>query len=205
MEDALEQLDTLAARVGADPVEFRLKHLSDPRMRRVLEAAAQRFGWKPARAPSGRGWGVSCALYLGTYVAMMAEVAVDKATGRIQVRRVVCAQDQGLIVNPDGSRQQIEGSVMMGLGYALTEEVRFRGGEILDRNFDTYHIPRFSWMPRIEAVLIDNPEAPPSGCGEPPIVNMGAVLANALFDAVGARLLQLPMTPARVKAALAKV
>ncbi len=198
-------IDTLAARVGADPVEFRLNHLSDPRMRRVLEAAAQRFGWKPARAPSGRGWGVSCALYLGTYVAMMAEVAVDKATGRIQVRRVVCAQDQGLIVNPDGSHQQIEGSVMMGLGYALTEEVRFRGGEILDRNFDTYHIPRFSWMPRIEAVLIDNPEAPPSGCGEPPIVNMGAVLANALFDAVGARLLQLPMTPARVKAALAKV
>jgi nicotinate dehydrogenase subunit B len=195
-------IDTLAARAGMDPVEFRLRHLSDARMRRVLEAAAAKFGWKPARAPSGRGVGVSCAIYLGTYVVLMAEVAVDKKTGRVQVRRVVCAQDQGLVVNPDGSRQQIEGSIMMGMGYALSEEVRFRGGEILDHNFDSYAIPRFSWMPRIEAVLLDNPEAPASGCGEPPIVNMGAVLANAIYDAVGARLLRLPMTPARILEAL---
>ncbi len=92
-------------------------------------------------------------------------------------------------------------SAMFGLGYALAEEVRFRGREILDHNFDSYEIPRFSWLPRIETVLVDNPEVPASGCGEPPIVNMGAVLANAIYDAVGARLLQLPMTPARVKAA----
>jgi len=195
-------IDTLAARVGVDPVEFRLRHLSDARIRRVLEAAAKQFGWKPARAPSGRGVGVSCALYLGTYVAMMAEVAVEKTSGRVAVKRVVCAQDQGLIVNPDGSRQQMEGSIMMGMGYALSEEVRFRNGELLDRNFDTYQIPRFSWMPRIETVLIDNPEAPASGCGEPPIVNMGAVLANAIYDAAGVRLLQLPMTPARIREAL---
>lgn len=195
-------IDALAARAGVDPVEFRLRHLSDPRMRRVLEAAARQFGWKPARAPSGRGFGVSCALYLGTYVAMMAEVSVDQSSGRIRVRRVVCAQDQGLVVNPDGSRQQMEGSIMMGMGYALSEEVRFRGGEVLDRNFDTYQIPRFSWMPQIETVLIENPDAPASGCGEPPIVNMGAVLANAVFDATGARLLRLPMTPERVLAAL---
>ena len=197
-------IDTLAARAGVDPVEFRMKHLSNARMRRVLEAAARQFGWKPARTPSGRGVGVSCAIYLGTYVAMMAEVGVDRKSGQVQVRRVVCAQDQGLVVNPDGSRQQIEGSIMMGMGYALSEEVRFRGGEVLARNFDTYRIPRFSWMPRIEAVLIDNPETPASGCGEPPIVNMGAVLANAIYDATGARLLQLPMTPERVPAALAR-
>jgi CO/xanthine dehydrogenase Mo-binding subunit len=105
-------------------------------------------------------------------------------------------------VSPEGSRQQIEGSITMGLGYALTEEVRFKDGEVLHRNFDTYALPRFSWLPRIEAVLIDNPETPASGCGEPPIVTMGAVVANAIFDATGARLLQLPMTPARVLAAL---
>ena len=125
-------IDILANQVGADPVEFRLSHLSDQRMRRVLEAAAKQFGWKPARTPSGRGVGVSCAIYLGTYVAMMAEVAVNKSTGRVEVKRVVCAQDEGVIVNPDGSRQQMEGSIMMGLGYALTEEVRFKDGEVLD-------------------------------------------------------------------------
>ncbi|MBM3748059.1 MAG: xanthine dehydrogenase family protein molybdopterin-binding subunit, partial [Acidobacteria bacterium] len=195
-------IDTLANKVRVDPVEFRLSHLSDQRMRRVLEAAAKQSGWKPMRTPSGRGVGVACAIYLGTYVATMAEVAVNKSTGHVQVRRVVCAQDQGVTVNPDGSRQQMEGSIMMGLGYALTEEVRFKDGEVFDRNFDTYELPRFSWLPRIETVLIDNPALPASGCGEPPIVNMGAVIANAIHDAVGARLLQLPMTPARIQAAL---
>jgi CO/xanthine dehydrogenase Mo-binding subunit len=183
-------------------VEFRLKQLTDKRMRVVLQAAAKQFEWKPARTPSGRGVGVACAIYSGTYVATMADVAVDKDTGNVQVKRVVCAQDQGVTVNPDGSRQQMEGSIMMGLGYALTEEVHFRGGEILERNFDTYEIPRFSGLPRIETVLIDNPDVAASGCGEPPIVTMGAVVANAIHDAVGARLLQLPMTPTRIKASL---
>ncbi len=195
-------LDILANKAGVDPVEFRLNHLSDARLRRVLEAAAKQFGWKSGRTPSGRGVGVACALYLGTYVATMAEVAVNKSTGRVEVKRVVCAQDQGVIVNPDGSRQQMEGSIMMGLGYTLTEEVRFKDGEVLERNFDTYEIPRFSWLPRIETVLVESPDVAASGCGEPPIVTMGAVIANAIFDAVGARLLQLPMTPARVLAAL---
>ncbi|MCX6634100.1 MAG: molybdopterin-dependent oxidoreductase, partial [Acidobacteria bacterium] len=195
-------IDILANKVGADPVEFRLSHLSDKRMRRVLEAAARQFGWKPAPTPSRRGVGVACAIYMGTYVATMAEVAVDKSTGRVQVKRVVSAQDQGVIVNPDGSRQQIEGSITMGLGYALTEEVHFKDGEVLERNFDTYQIPRFSWLPKIETVLIENPETPASGCGEPPIVTMGAVIANAIYDAVGARLLELPMTPARILEAL---
>lgn len=196
-------IDRLAHKAGVDPVEFRLKHLSDKRMIGVLRAAANQFGWKPGKSPSGRGVGVSCAIYLGTYVATMAEVAVDRQTGKVQVRRVVCAQDQGVTVNPDGSRQQMEGSMMMGLGYALTEEVHFRSGEVLEHNFDGYEIPRFSWLPKLETVLIENPEVPASGCGEPPIVNMGAVIANAIYDAVGARVRQLPMTPARVRAALA--
>jgi isoquinoline 1-oxidoreductase len=195
-------IDVMAAEAGVDPVEFRVASLSDQRMLRVLKAATDRFGWAPKRAPSGRGVGVACAIYLGTYVATCAEVAVDRTTGRVQVKRVVLAQDEGVIVNPEGSRQQIEGGITMGLGYALTEEVRFKGGEVLNRNFDTYEIPRFSWLPKIETVLIENPGVPASGCGEPPIVGMGAVIANAIFDAVGVRFVQLPMTPARIKAAL---
>ncbi|HSB16059.1 MAG TPA: molybdopterin cofactor-binding domain-containing protein [Bryobacteraceae bacterium] len=195
-------MDILAAKAGIDPLEFRLSHLTDKRMQRVLEAAAKRFDWTSGRAPSGRGVGVACAIYLGTYVATMAEVAVDRSTGRVEVRRVVSAQDQGVIVNPDGSRQQMEGSITMGLGYTLTEEVHFKNGEVLDHNFDSYQIPRFSWLPKIETVLIENPEVPASGCGEPPIVTMGAVVANAVHDAVGARLFQLPMTPARILEAL---
>jgi nicotinate dehydrogenase subunit B len=198
-------IDALAVKAGMDPLEFRLHNLADARMRRVLAAAAKRFGWKPGKAPSGRGAGVACAIYLGTWVATMAEVSVDRSTGKVRVRRVVCAQDQGVVVSPDGSRQQIEGAITMGLGYALTEEVRFRDGEVLARNFDDYEIPRFSWLPEIGIVLIDNPETAASGCGEPPVVTMGAVIANAIHDAVGIRLLQLPMTPARIREALQKV
>jgi nicotinate dehydrogenase subunit B len=195
-------IDILAAKAGVDPVEFRLRHLTDKRMRRVLETAAGKFGWKPGRAPSGRGVGVACAIYAGTYVTTMAAAAVDKASGKVRVKRVVCAQDEGVIVSPDGSRQQIEGSITMGLGYALTEEVRFKNGEVLERNFDTYRIPRFSWVPEIEIVLVENPETPALGCGEPPIVTVGAVVANAIYDAVGARVYQLPMTPERIREAL---
>lgn len=106
--------------------------------------------------------------------------------------------------NPEGVRMQIEGGITMGLGYVLAEEIRFREGRILDENFDTYEIPRFSWVPKIETVLVDNPEMPPQGCGEPAITTMGGVIANAVFDAIGVRLYVLPMTPARVKEALEK-
>jgi isoquinoline 1-oxidoreductase len=197
-------IDVLAARLRVDPVEFRLSNLTDKRMRRVLETVAKQFGWKPGRAPSGRGLGVACATDTGSFVATIAEVVVDKRTGHVQVKRVVCAQDQGVIVNEDGSRQQMEGCITMGLGYALAEEARFRGSEVLDHNFDTYSIPRFSWVPKIETILIQNPDSPASGCGEPAITPMGAVVANAIYDAVGARLLQLPMTPARLLEALKK-
>jgi isoquinoline 1-oxidoreductase len=198
------QMDVMAAKLGLDSVEFRRRNLTDPRMLRVLAAVEKQFGWKPAKAPSGRGVGVSCGIYSGTYVAMMCELAVDKATGRVLVKRVALAQDMGVVVNPDGARQQMEGSISMGLGSALTEEVHFKGGEVLDRNFDAYELPRFSWLPKIELVLIDNSELAAQGCGEPPIVNIGAVVANAIYDAVGVRMLQLPMTPARIKDALAK-
>jgi CO/xanthine dehydrogenase Mo-binding subunit len=194
----------MAASAGMDPLEFRLNNLNDARMKRVLEAAAERFGWVPSKAPIGRGHGVACGIDAGSYVAHMAEVEVDRAIGRVQVKRVVCAQDMGLVINPEGARQQMEGCITMGLGYALTEEIHFQDGTIFELNFDTYEIPRFSWLPKIETVLIDNKDFPPQGCGEPAIVCMGAVIANAIYDAVGARLRQLPMTPERVREALKK-
>jgi len=144
---------------------------------------------------------VALGIDAGTYVATMAEVDVDRKTGKVKVKRVVCVQDMGLVVNPEGARIQMEGCIMMGLGYALTERVRFKGGEIFDINFDTYELPRFSWMPKIETFIVDNQEADPQGGGEPAIVTMGAVIANAIFDASGIRMFQLPMTEARVQEA----
>lgn len=196
------QIDIMASKAGVDPLEFRLKNLTDKRMRRVLVAAAEKFGWKPSKAPSGRGYGIACGIDAGTYVAHIAEVEVDKKKGTVQVKRVVCAQDMGLSINPEGAKIQIEGCITMGLGYALTEEVHFKGGQILDLNFDTYEIPRFSWLPKIETVLIDAKDSPPQGGGEPAIICMGGVVANAVFDATGARVFQLPMTPERVRKAM---
>jgi nicotinate dehydrogenase subunit B len=197
------QIDIMAAAAGADPLEFRLRHLKDARMRRVLEAAAAAFGWKAAAAPSGRGFGIACSIDAGTYVAAIAEVKVDMVGGRVKVQRIVCAQDMGIVVNPDGAKMQMEGALTMGLGYTFTEELRFRGGEILDRNFDSYDIPRFSWVPRIETVLVKNDALAPQGGGEPAITPTGAVIANAVFDASGARVLRLPLTPARLRQAIA--
>ncbi len=196
------QMDIMAAKAGMDPFEFRMKHLGDGKMKRLLQVAAERFGWRPARAPSGRGYGMACGTDAGTLVATMAEVQVDKETGRVTVKRVLCAQDMGLCINPEGARIQMEGCVTMGLGYALTEDIHFRGGEILDLNFDTYKIPRFSWLPEIETVIIDDKDSPPQGGGEPAIVTMGAVIANGIFDAIGVRVFQLPMTPERIKEAM---
>ena len=197
-------LDIMAEAAGMNPLEFRLINLTDERMKRVLNAAAEKFGHAFSKAPSGKGYGIACTDYLGTYVATMAEVTVDKTTGEIRAERVVCAQDTGEVINPEGVRMQIESCITMGLGYCLTEEIRFRGGRILDENFDTYEIPRFSWLPKIETVLVDNPEMPPQGCGEPAVTSMGGVIANAVYDAVGIRMFTLPMTPARIKEALKK-
>jgi len=197
-------IDIMAAGAGIDPVEFRLNNLNDPRMIRVLKAAADKFGWKPAKSPSKRGLGVACGIDAGSYVAAIAEVAVDADKGTVQVKRVVCAQDMGVVINPEGAKIQMEGCITMGLGYALTEEVHFKGGQVLDTNYDSYKLPRFSWVPEIETVLVENNETPPQGGGEPAIVLMGALIANAIHDATGARLYQLPMTPERIKAALPK-
>ena len=108
------------------------------------------------------------------------------------------------MINPEGAKIQMEGCITMGLGYALTEEVRFKGGKVLDTNFDTYELPRFSWVPKIETVLIDAKDSPPQGGGEPAIIVMGAVVANAIYDATGARLFQLPMTPGAGEGGAAK-
>lgn len=195
--------DTMAAAAKADPLEFRLRNTSDPRMRSVLAAVGDAAGWKKGAGPTGRGAGIACGIDAGTYVALVAEVKVDAASGEVRVVRVVAAQDMGIVVNPDGARMQMEGCIAMGLGYALTEEVRFEGGRILTRSFGSYELPRFSRMPKIETVLVKNDGLAPQGGGEPALVPVGAAIANAVFDATGARLLEMPMTPARVRESIA--
>jgi isoquinoline 1-oxidoreductase len=194
-------IDIMAAKAGMDPVEFRLQNMKDPRMIRVLKAAAEKFGWTAAKSPSGRGFGVACGIDSETYVAHIAEVEVDKKSGLVRVKRVVCAQDMGMVINPEGAKIQMEGCITMGLGYALAEHLRFKGGKILDTNFDTYQLPRFSWLPKIETVLIKADDAPPHGGGEPAIICMGALVANAVYDAIGARVVQMPLNSERVKKA----
>jgi len=193
-------VDQLASMAGVDPIEFRLRQLKDARLVRVLKAAADHWSWQPAKGPSGRGLGVACGEDAGSYVAAIAEVEVKD--GKIAVKRVLWVQEMGLVVNPAGARIQMEGGITMGLGYALSEEVHFKDGAIRDTNFDKYALPRFSWVPRIETLILDANDAPPRGGGEPAIILTGAVIANAVHDATGVRLLELPMSHARVKAAL---
>ena len=195
-------IDVMAEAAGMDPLSFRLANLTDARMKKVVQAAADKFGHALAKAPSGRGYGLAITDYLGTFLATMAEVAVDPASGHVQVLRVVCAQDTGEVINPEGARMQIEGCITMGLGYCLTEEIRFKNGAVLDENYDTYELPRMSWLPKIEVVLVDNSDLAPQGCGEPAITVMGAVVANAINDAAGVRLDMLPMSAGRIKEAL---
>ena len=204
---AEQQIDIMAYAASIDPLEFRLDNTKDPRMLATLEAVAEAFGWEPTTAPrkDGRGRGLACGIDAETYVALIADVTVDSDTGAVKVDRVVCAQDMGVVVNPDGARMQMEGCIAMGLGYVFAEEIRFQGGKILDQNFGTYELARFSWMPsRIDTVFVSNDDLPPKGGGEPAIINMGAVVANAIFDATGARVHQLPMTPERVLEAIRK-
>jgi nicotinate dehydrogenase subunit B len=199
------QIDIMAAGAGIDPLEFRLKNLKDEKMIRCLKTVADRFGYVAGKTPSGRGIGVAVGTDVGTYVAQMAEVKVDKKTGHVEVVRIACVQDMGLCVNPEGATIQMEGCITMGLGYALAEEVLFEGGDIQSRGFDSYEIPRFSWLPKIDTFIFDRKDQPPQGGGEPAIVPIGAVIASAIYDATGARLYRMPMTPARVLEALKKV
>ena len=195
-------IDVMAAAAKLDPLEFRLRNAKDERLRRVLKAAADAFGWKAAPGPSKQGRAIAVGEDAGTICALVAQVDVDRTTGAIRVNRIVAAQDMGLVINPDGAKMQMEGCIMMGLGYVLSEELRFRGGEILDANFATYELPRFSHLPKIETVIVKNDDLAPQGGGEPAIVPMGAVIANAVFDLTGVRMDRLPMTPARMLAAL---
>jgi isoquinoline 1-oxidoreductase len=203
---AEQQIDIMAAAAGKDPLEFRLMNTKDPRMLGVLRTMQEVAGWAPRPRPAlnGRGRGLACGIDAETYVALVAEVTVDRSTGNVTVDRVVCVQDMGVVVSPEGARMQMEGCIAMGLGYVFSEEVRFQGGKILDTNFGTYHLARFSQMPKIETAFVSNDELAPKGGGEPAIINMGAVVANAIFDATGARIYRLPMTPERVRAAVGR-
>ena len=195
------QIDIMAHRAGIDPLTFRIMNLKDQKMIRVLKTIGEKFGPTDNFA-ADHGYGLACGTDAGTYVALMAEVHVNRSTGEVKVLRVVCVQDMGHVVNPEGARLQMEGCITMGLGYCLTEDIRFEGGRIHTSNFDTYEIPRFSWLPKIETVFVDARNDPPQGGGEPAIINMGAVVANAIFNATGARLFQLPMIPERVLEAI---
>jgi isoquinoline 1-oxidoreductase len=199
------QIDIMASAAAIDPLEFRLKNLKDEKMIACLKAVADRFGYVPGKGPSGRGIGIAVGTDAGTWVAHMAEVKVDKQNGKVDVIRIACAQDMGLCVNPQGSIIQMEGCLTMALGYTFTEELFFEGGKIMDRGFDTYQIPRFSWLPKMETVILDRQDQAPQGGGEPAIIAVGAVVANAIFDATGARMYRMPMTPERVLEALKKV
>jgi isoquinoline 1-oxidoreductase len=199
------QIDIMASKAGIDPVEFRLKNLKDVHLIDCLKAAAGKFGYKPAKGPSGRGIGVAIGYDAGAWVAHIAEVKVDKSTGKVNIVRIVVAQDMGMCVNPEGSLIQMEGCITMGLGYTFTEELKFEGGNIKDRGFDTYDIPRFSWLPKMDCIILDRMDQPPQGGGEPAIIGIGAVVANAIFDATGARLFRMPFTPESVLEALKKV
>jgi nicotinate dehydrogenase subunit B len=200
------QIDIMAAAAGVDPLEFRLRHLeNNPRMTNVLNQGAARFGWTPAKGPSGRGFGMAAGVDVGTDVVVFVEVEVDTSTGHVQVKRALSCQDMGVVVNPQGAILQAEGCMLMGLGYALREEIQFEGRKMLTRNYDSYGITQFNMVPELEAMLVDTKDTVPYGGGEPPIVCMGAVVANAVFDATGARVTRLPLTPERVLEALKSV
>jgi CO/xanthine dehydrogenase Mo-binding subunit len=205
-------IDELAAAAGVDPVEYRLRYLADPRERTVLNAAAEKAGWDPrpsprthdTELPEGEGRGVAFARYENdqAIVACIAEVQVEQKTGVVRVTRVVVAQDCGLIINPDGVKNQIEGNVIQSLSRALKEEVHFDEMRITSVDWQTYPILTFSEVPEVEIVLINRPDQPSVGAGEPATVTTAAAVANAIFDATGVRLRQMPFTPERVRAAL---
>jgi len=196
-------LDHVASELGHDPVGFRLRHLTaDERMARVVRTAAEAYGWREARAPTGLGVGFACAADSGAFVAQIAEVEVSRVTGEVRVRRVLTAHDCGLIINPDGLRNQIEGAVIMGLGFTLREAVRYEQGRILSDTFASYAIPTIRDTPALETMLIPNPDRPARGAGTAAIFPIAAAVTNAVFDATGRRLRELPLSPERVRAGM---
>jgi CO/xanthine dehydrogenase Mo-binding subunit len=204
---ALESfMDEVAARAGADPVAFRLKHMKDPRARAVIEAAASKAAWQPNRRGDGsRGRGIAFAKYknLSCYVAVVADVAVDRRSGKVRVERVVSAVDAGLIINPSGVVNQIEGGIIQSTSWTLKESIRFDSKHITTKSWADYPILTFSEVPAVDVVLINRPDERSLGTGEGSQGPTVAAIANAVANATGARLRDLPLTPARVKAALA--
>jgi len=207
-------MDELAAAAHADPVEFRLRHLTDPRATAVIEAVAKLARWTPRASPApradgdgvARGRGIAYARYenQNAYVAVVTEVAVSRQSGAVRVARVWVAHDCGLVINPDGVRNQIEGNVVQTISRALKEEVGFDRRGVTSLDWSSYPILTFSEVPEtVEIALIDRPEQPAVGAGEPAACPVPAAIANAIFDATGARVRTMPFTPERVRKALA--
>jgi CO/xanthine dehydrogenase Mo-binding subunit len=188
-------MDALARTASMDPLEFRMKNLSDPRMRAVLDAAAKSFGWPRKKMQEGQGFALACGAEKGSYVATCAEVSVDRGSGAVRVVRLVEAFECGAIVNPDGLRNQVVGAMIQGLGGALFESIEFENGRIKNPHFASYRVPRFRDVPEIEAILVDRKDIPSAGAGETPIMAVAPAIGNAIFDATGIRLNGLPLVP----------
>ena len=195
-------MDELAHASGQDPLEFRLRHIDDPRLRKVLETAAQRCEWSTRSRQGDRGLGLACAIYHGTYVAEIVEVAVEPS-GRPRIKRVWCAVDCGRLVHPDGARNQIEGGVQQAASWTLLEELHHEGGAVTTSSFRDYAIATARDAPEsIEVTFVDDPTVASTGVGEPGSVPTAAAIANAVFDACGARVRRLPITATAVNSAL---
>jgi nicotinate dehydrogenase subunit B len=203
-------MDEIASQIGVDPVQFRLRHFgNDKRKAEALLAATRRAGWKertsPAAASGGSiavGRGVAVSNREDTVVAAVAEVEVDKSSGKVTVRRVILAHDCGLIVNPNGLENQIEGNVIQGVSRTLLEEVQFDVRGVKNLDWNSYPTITFEDIPEIEIVLINRPELGFLGAGEAALVPVPAAIGNAIFDATGARVRDIPMSPERVLRAL---
>jgi CO/xanthine dehydrogenase Mo-binding subunit len=198
-------MDELALAAGADPVAFRLAHLTDPRARAVIEAVAKKAGWKAGeKGGEGRGRGIGFAKYksLASYVAVIAEVEVDRASGTVRVPRAFAAVDSGQIINPDGLVNQMEGGIIQSTSWTLKEQVRFDPNGIVSRDWESYPILTMPEVPKIEIELINRPTERPLGAGEGSQGPTVAAIANAFAHATARRLRDLPLAPARVKAAL---
>ncbi len=193
-------MDEIAHSLKMDPLEFRLKNLKNERLRAVFEAAAKKFGWGKAKTGPGQGYGMGGGYEKLGNVATFAEVHVDRKSGEVRVKRVVTAFECGAIVNPDGLKNQVEGSNIQGLGGALFEAIQFKDGKILNAALSEYRVPRFSDVPQMETVLLDRKDLPSAGAGECPLVGLAPAIGNAIFDATGVRLRALPLVPDGLKA-----
>lgn len=194
-------MDEVAHAVGMNPLEFRMKNLTDPRLRAVLQAATDKFNWVQMKPTPQRGCGLACGTDKGGYVATCVEVEIVPPANKIKIRRVVQAWESGAIINPDGLRNQVSGAIVQGIGGALFEQIQFANGRILNPHFAEYRVPRFSDAPRIEIVLIDRKDLPSAGAGESGIIGLAPAVGNAIFAATGTRLRNMPMAPSGTAAA----